>query len=308
MPYKHKIAVIGAGAVGASIAYACVLTKVPANVVMVDVDKRMVEGQVLDLSDVGFLSPVPVSVGTVKEAGQCDIIVITAGAKQRPGEPRSELVERNRTILKSVIDGMQPIRKDAIMILVANPVDVLTYLAQQLSGLPRKQVFGSGTFLDSMRLRGYLADKLQVQQNALHCYVLGEHGDRQFVGWSTANIGCTPLLSHPLMKDVDLATIERQVMRKAYEIIDRKGATCFGIGGCVASLCNSVLNDRRDVRPVSCWDEKHQVCLSTPASVGIDGIEEVLEMPLNEREQKAMDVAVKAIKDACQRYSNEETA
>jgi L-lactate dehydrogenase len=303
MPYKHKIAIVGAGAVGASIAYACILTKVPAEVIMIDIDQHTLEGQVLDLSDVGFLSPVPISAGTIQDAGQCDIIVITAGAKQRPNEPRSALIERNYLILKDVLGGMQPIRQDAILILVSNPVDVLTYIAQQLSGLPRNRVFGSGTFLDSMRLRGELARRLQIHENALHCYVLGEHGDHQFVGWSTANIGCTPLMEHPAMKDVDLAKIEHDVMRKAYEIIERKGATCYGIGGCVASLCDTVLNNRRYVRPVSCWDEKYQVCLSTPAVIGINGIEEVMYMPLNEKEQAAMDAAVADIKEACMTYA-----
>ncbi|KAI9597968.1 lactate dehydrogenase/glycoside hydrolase [Syncephalis fuscata] len=287
MPSKPKIAIVGAGAVGACCAYACMLRRLPAEVIMVDV---------LDLSDANFLTPVPVSAATNKEAGQCDIIIITAGAKQQPDEPRSALVERNYKILKSIIEEMQPIRKDAIMMLVSNPVDVLASIAQKLSGLPRSQVLGSGTFLDSMRF-------LNVNENAIHCYVMGEHGDLQFVNWSSASIGCIPLLEHPAMKDVDLADIEKKVMRKAYEIIERKGATSFGIGACVASLCGSILNDRHDVRPVSCWSEEHQCYISRPAILGIHGISYVIDLKLNEDEKKRMNTAIKTIKAACDKYN-----
>ncbi|RKP25874.1 lactate dehydrogenase B [Syncephalis pseudoplumigaleata] len=309
MPNRAKIAIIGAGAVGAACAYACMLRRVPAELIMVDVVESTLEGQVLDLSDANFLTPMQVSKGTNKEAGQCNVIIITAGVKQRDAnEPRSELImthdmqliERNYKVLKSIIDGMQPIRKDAILMLVSNPVDVLAFLAHKISGLPHSQVIGSGTFLDSMRLRGILAHQLGMSENALHCYVMGEHGDRQFVGWSSASVGCVRLCDHPAMRGVDLDAIEQQVMRKAYDIIERKGATCFGIGACVASLCDTILNDLRDVRPISCWSEEHQCYVSRPAVVGLDGVHAILDLVLNEKEQERLNKAVQSIQASCQ--------
>src|ERR1700730_3110622 len=153
MGVSSKVAVIGAGSVGATIAYALLMRKVASEILLVDIVPEVINGQVLDLSDSAFLSSTVIRGGTYQEAGQCDVIVITAGAKQNPGESRTELIGRNYNILKSVIGSMQPFNKDAILMLVANPVDVLTSIAQKLSGLPKKQVFGSGTFLDSGRLR-----------------------------------------------------------------------------------------------------------------------------------------------------------
>jgi L-lactate dehydrogenase len=209
------------------------------------------------------------------------------------------LIARNYQILNSIIGDMKPIREDAIMLIVSNPVDVLAFIAHKISGLPHSQVLGSGTFLDSMRLRGILADKLGVNENTLHCYVLGEHGDRQFVGWSSASVGCVPLLKHPALANINTSDIEHNVMCKGYDIIERKGATCFGIGACVASLCGSILNDRRDVRPISCWSKEHNCYTSRPAVIGINGVNSLLDLVLNEEEKKRMDQAVHNIQMAC---------
>jgi L-lactate dehydrogenase len=159
---SHRIAIIGAGSVGSAIAYALLLHPV-AGTVLVDLDKKLRRAQVQDLNDAAFYSSVRVKEATTREAGQADIIVISAGAKQRDGETRLDLVGRNLHILKSVLDGMQPIRKDAVLLLVANPVDVLTYFAQKYSGLPQTRVLGTGTFLDTVRLRGVVAEKLGVR-------------------------------------------------------------------------------------------------------------------------------------------------
>ena len=159
----HKIAIIGAGSVGSTIAYSLLLRRIAGDIILVDIDTRVRHAQALDLSDGAFLSDTTIREGDHKEAGQSDIIIVSAGAKQRDGETRVDLIDRNYSILKSVIEGMKPIRQDAILLLVANPVDVLTYFAQKLSGLPRKQVLGSGTFLDSMRLRVSLAEVVKVR-------------------------------------------------------------------------------------------------------------------------------------------------
>jgi L-lactate dehydrogenase len=157
-----KIAIIGAGSVGAAIAHSLLLRRIVADIILVDIDEDRCKAQVLDLSDASYLTHVRVKQGAYIDASHADIIIITAGAKQNPGETRMDLIERNKTILQSVLGSMMPLRKDAILLLVANPVDALTHFAQQLSGLPRNQVLGSGTLLDSLRLRGKLAEKLQV--------------------------------------------------------------------------------------------------------------------------------------------------
>jgi L-lactate dehydrogenase len=167
LPSSSKIAIIGAGSVGGAIANSLLLGKVVAEVILVDIDPAICHAQVQDLSDAEFLSNVRIKQGHHRDAGQCDIIIVSSGAKQRPGDTRLDLIGRNVKMLEQVLDAMQPIRADAILVLVGNPVDVLTRFAQQLSGLPKGQVFGSGTFLDSVRLRGTLAQRLKVRGDLL---------------------------------------------------------------------------------------------------------------------------------------------
>jgi hypothetical protein len=192
-----RVAIIGAGSVGSTCAYALLLRRVVSEILLVDIDTNLLNAQVQDLNDAAFLSNTRIGASTFPEAGQCDLIVVTAGAKQHEGESRRDLIERNYSILGNVIQDMSPIRGDAVLLLVSNPVDVLTDYAQKISGLPKTQVFGSGTFLDSVRLRSALAEqtqvctthqtyfssyhKFQVAYTAVHAYVLGEHGDSQMV-------------------------------------------------------------------------------------------------------------------------------
>lgn len=195
LPPSNTVAVIGAGSVGSAIAQSLILRRVVAELVIVDVDEALCRGQVLDLSDAASLMNIRVRQGCHSDAGKSDIIIISSGAKQRPGETRLSLIDRNLHILRSVLEAMKPIRSDAILLLVANPVDVLTYFAQQLSGLPRSQVLGSGTLLDSVRLRGILGPKLQVAETAINAYVVGEHGDSQCVGWPCSAKGLLLMMS-----------------------------------------------------------------------------------------------------------------
>ncbi|KAJ1977342.1 hypothetical protein H4R35_002338 [Dimargaris xerosporica] len=297
-----KLAIIGAGSVGSTIAYACILRRLPVQILLNDIDQKRVEGEVLDLSDATFLSNTTVAAAQAQEVGQCDIIVITAGAKQRPGESRAALIERNYQIMKSVLEGIKPIRSDAKLLVVANPVEILCHLAQKLSGLPQSQVFGSGTVLDSARLSGELADTLHVNETSIHCYVLGEHGDNQFVAWSAGRVGGTPLLDFDEMKTINLAQKSKAVARKAYEIIDRKGATYYGIGACVSLLVDTVVCNTLRVLPISCYDPKFGTYVSTPAILGAQGVLRQVNQPLNHEESQAMDKAVASIKAITQKY------
>ncbi|OZJ06751.1 hypothetical protein BZG36_00428 [Bifiguratus adelaidae] len=301
MVQRSRVAIIGAGSVGATIAYACLLRKVCSEILLVDIAPEIVNGQVLDLADAAFLSSTVVRGATFEETGQCDIIVITAGAKQNQGESRTQLIKRNHKILNSVISSTKPLNKHAIILLVANPVDILTHIAQKLSGLPRNQVFGSGTYLDSGRLRLFLSQLLGVSETAIHAYTLGEHGDSQFVAWSSARVGGKPLMDFPEVKNLDHEKVEYDVAHKAYEIIKLKGATYFGIGACVASLCQTILLNQRHVRPLSVYVERLGVTLSMPAVLGTKGVEEILEVPLNEKEKKLMK-SVHSMKQIIDKY------
>ncbi|KAI8379411.1 lactate dehydrogenase B [Radiomyces spectabilis] len=297
-----KVAVIGAGAVGASISYALMLKDIASEILVVDVVPNIVQGQVLDLSDAACVSSTRVRVATSQEAGQADIIVVTAGAGQRDGESRVQLVDRNYKILQSVIGGMQPIRKDAIMLLVANPVDVLTRIAQKLSGLPQNQVFGSGTYLDSTRLRTMLADTLHVNPSSVHAYVLGEHGDSQFIAWNAASVAGKPLLSFPEIQKLDKEEVRRKIAGKAYEIIKLKGATYYGIGACVADLCESIILNKNQVRPLSVFVDRLGAVLSMPTKFGGNGVEEIYEIPLTKEEEEQLQASAEAMKAIVSKY------
>ncbi|KAK9721363.1 hypothetical protein K7432_003471 [Basidiobolus ranarum] len=291
-----KISIIGTGVVGASSAYALMLRHVAPMVMLCDADPGYAHGQVMDMIDGQFLTSTKVRTATHKECGQADVIVITAGVNQKPGETRLQLIQQNYQIMKEVIEAMSPIRPDAKILVVANPVDILTYFAQKFSNLPHNQVFGSGTFLDSLRLRNILASHLGFNPTAIHSYVLGEHGDSQFVAWSCANVGNIPLLSFPEVRRLDLKKIERQAARKAYDIINLKGSTYYGIGACVSSLCESIVNDSGRIQPVSCWSVRHGLYLSLPAAIGRNGVEWIADIPLNEEEQSSMVQTAKAMR------------
>jgi L-lactate dehydrogenase len=296
MVKSSSIAIIGAGSVGAAIAYALMLRKVSAEVLLVDIDEKRCEGEALDLSDGQIVSTTKVKKGTYAEAGQCDIIVISAGAKQREGESRVQLIDRNYKILNSVFNSMKPLSPNAVILLVANPVDVLAYFAQKISGLPRHQVFGSGTFLDSARLRGQIAEKLNVSEAAVHAYILGEHGDSQFAAFSSARVAGMPLLSFPQLNQKDLDDMAEYTKNKAYKIIEGKGATYFGIGAVVSSICESVLRNERHIRPVSCYQESLGCYLSMPCVLGSKGIEQILPIPLDEKEKKQLAESAASLK------------
>ncbi|KAJ2353724.1 hypothetical protein IWW50_000733 [Coemansia erecta] len=297
---KQRVSVIGGGGmVGAATAFALIAKGVPAEVLVVDVAEKAALGQALDISDASFMVPGMCRKGTFTEAGQSDVIVVTAGARQQPGEPRSNLIDRNYKIIKSIMDNLQPIKPSAKILMVSNPVDVLTAIAQRTSGLPRNQVIGSGTYLDSGRLRNTLSEITGVSATSIHAYMLGEHGDNQFTGWSSARIGGRPLLEHPAMKDVNLDDISKEIQQKAYAIIDAKGSTYFGVGMCAATIAEALLNNTSQVFPVVNYVESLGCYLSWPAAIGYDGVEQSFDVKLDAEEEQKLKKATDAIKRAC---------
>ncbi|KAF2644177.1 l-lactate dehydrogenase-like protein [Massarina eburnea CBS 473.64] len=287
---KTSIAIIGAGDVGSTLAYTLLHDSICTEVIMVDPKKELLEGQVRDLGDAtyGGRSGTRVRAGTHRDASHSDIIVITAGAKQKEGETRLDLLTRNLAILKSIFEPMKPINSTSIVLLVANPVDILTYFAREMSGLPESQVLGTGTSLDSARLRGELSRRAEVAASSIDAYVLGEHGDGQFIAWSSASIGTTPLhltLPPNTLTPATKAEIASHTRGAAGAIIAAKGCTSFGIGSVAASICKYIIFDSHTVRPLSFFQPELGCCLSMPAVIGRKGIVRAMRIELDEEER-----------------------
>ncbi|KAJ9125705.1 hypothetical protein QFC24_002489 [Naganishia onofrii] len=245
----HTIAIIGAGSVGSTIAHTLLLRRVVGDLILVDIDDKLCRAQVDDLSDGTFLANVRIRQGTLADARRAEITIITAGAKQRPGDTRLDLIDRNFKVLKSVLDGMKPFREDAVLLLVANPVDVLTAMAQRISGLPKNQVLGSGTLLDSVRLTRVLAHKLKIADRSVQATVIGEHGDSQCVAWSATTVAGQHLSNVLLLSPEERFEIAELTRNKAGAIIAAKGFTSFGVAAATTTLCESIIFDQRQVLP-----------------------------------------------------------
>ncbi|OAP58026.1 L-lactate dehydrogenase [Fonsecaea erecta] len=313
-----RIAIVGAGEVGAATAFALLRGSLYSELLLVDVKPEKRDGQVRDLSDACGAedSTTRVRAGTLREAGECDVVVITAGSKRtrvdllcppgNPGETSIQLVQRNTAILQRIIDSMRPLRPDLVLLVVSHPVDVLTTLAQQLSGLPKSQVIGSGTFVDTVRLRRMLADRFEIAPSSINAYVLGEHGDSQFVAWSHASIDGVPITEAETVaaqgSSFDRAALADECKREGQRIVETKGAIAFGIASVVASLCASILFDRRDVRPVSHFqpDPELGCCVSTPVVLGKGGVVKTLPLPLSADEKAKLAQSAKVVRDAAQ--------
>ncbi|MCR8671595.1 L-lactate dehydrogenase [Agrococcus sp. HG114] len=301
-----KLSVIGAGGVGVAIAYAALIRGSADVVALHDIDAPKVEAEVLDLAHgTQFLVAKRVEGGADPRVVEgSDVVVITAGAKQRPGEPRLALAARNAEILKAVLPGVREHAPDAIVMLVTNPCDVLTVLAQREGGLDPSRVLASGTVLDSSRLRWLLSELVHVDARSVHALMIGEHGDSEFPLWSRARIG--PLLVREWMEEgrarfsaADLDRIADDVVHAAYRIIEGKGATSSAIGVSSARIVEAILRDERAVLPVSSvLDGQHGIsglALSLPTIVGRGGIERVLEVPMADDELARLHASAEAI-------------
>ena len=298
-----RIAVVGAGSVGAAVCYALQLRQIASELLVYDANPERAKGEVDDLSDGAFITNSKVRVGTAEEAGQCDIIVITAGAKQREGESRVELIGRNLKILKSVFRSISPVKETSKIVVIANPCDVLTYFAQKLSGLPKSQVFGSGTFLDTARLREFIAEESGVAQTAVHVYALGEHGDSQFVAWSSATIAGVKLIDMPEFADPKKRqALADKTRDRAYDIISNKGATYFGVAAVTSSICQCIILNQKHIRPLSTYSDHYDVCISQLAVLGQDGIHRVLPLTLDKHESEQMQASATRLKNIIKDY------
>lgn len=291
--------IVGTGNVGASIGFSLVSQRTSVNeLILTDINTDDAEGEAMDLKDTLAVSPsyLKIRSGTYQDAKDCDIIIITAGAPQKPGESRMDLLHKNAEIFKDMVGQIMASGFSGIFIVVSNPVDVLTYLTWHYSGLPHEQVIGSGTVLDSARLRFCLAEKLGVHPKSVHAFQVGEHGDSEFALWSTANVAGTPLTE--LLKPAELDKIEDLTRHEAYEIIKRKGATYYGIGACVTRIVNCILDDERRVLPVSSYDEFTDTYNGFPAVIGRQGVVRRMSINLTEEEGIKFQKSANVIKSA----------
>lgn len=290
----RRVAVVGTGQVGMAIAYAMMIENTVDELLLVDVVPEKAEGEAMDLNHaMPFASPMNIRHGSLDDCLDLDLIIITAGAKRRPGDTRLDLLHRNAGIFKDMIPALVRHSPDAILLIVSNPVDVMTYIAWKLSGFAKHQVLGSGTILDTARLKSMVGERLHIDPRNVHAYVIGEHGDSEVAVWSQASVSGVGLSAFfqengPAV----MAQLAANVRTVAAEVIKRKGATSYAIGLGVARLAQAILRNQRRVMTVSCYVDGlyglEQVCLSLPSVVGCCGVERVLEMELNEPEQEAL--------------------
>ncbi len=294
-----KIGIIGAGAVGATIAYACLLRGVSRQISLFDIGKEKVHAETLDLNHgMQFVPPAQVTGSDdVNVLAGSDVIVMTAGAKQKPGQTRLEIAGVNTEILRKIIPDILRVAPDAILLLVTNPVDVMTYVAQKLSGLPPARVFGSGTVLDSSRFRFLIGQQCSVAVQNVHSYIVGEHGDSEIPLWSSSSIGAVPLNQwhvpgHGSLAADDRNTIFKDVQEAAAQVIQGKGATNYAVGLAVCNILECILHNENRVLPVSSLLQNYRgisdVCLSVPCLVNRNGVEDTLPVPMNVDEEAGL--------------------
>lgn len=308
---SRKAAIVGCGFVGSASAFALMESGLFSEIVLIDTDKNKAEGEALDISHgLPFAKPMQIYAGDYGDISDAAIIIVTAGAGQKPGETRLDLVKKNVGIFKSIIPEIVKYNKDGILLVVANPVDVLTYAAYKLSGFDTNRVFGSGTVLDTARLKYLLGDHLGVDPRSIHAFIIGEHGDSEIAAWSSANVSGIPLNSFCEMRghynhNKAMHEIADGVKNSAYEIIEKKGATYYGIAMSVKRICEAIVRDEKSVLPVSSIQKGNYgidgVALSMPAIVGKHGVEAAVPIELNKKEQedllKSADTLKKVIAD-----------
>lgn len=296
---KNKIMIVGTGNVGASIAFALINQRTVVNeIVLTDIIAKDAEGEAMDLRDALSVSPsyVKISNGTYSDAKDCDVVVITAGAAQKPGESRMDLLKKNVNILQGMIEQIMSSGFDGIFLVVTNPMDVLTYFTMKFSGLPYERVIGSGTVLDSARLKSRIANYLNVNPKSVHAYQIGEHGDSELTLWSLADVGGQKV-KDMLPEDVRRG-ISEFVKNEAYDIINKKGATYYGIATCVVQILNCILNDEMRVLSVSSYDEFSNTSFGFPSVVGRSGIIRRLDIKLSEGEGVQLQKSINSLKSA----------
>jgi len=303
---KPKISIIGAGNVGIRYAYSLMIAGFARSIVIVDIDEKRAQGEALDLaSGLPYVSPVEIVAGDYARIEHSDVVVVTAGKKQQPGQTRLDLVKDNVEIFKSIIPQTMRYAQEAVLVIATNPVDVLSYAAYRISGKPWQEVIGSGTVLDTARLRLLLSKHCDIDSRNIHAYILGEHGDSEFPVWSSALLGGTFLEDYcPSCKKCNprdtLDAIFQEVKNFAYQVIERKGETSYGIGLALTRITEAIVKDENSILPVSCLAQNYynaqEVYMGLPAVVCRKGVREILQLQLNNEEMQQLAFSAQTLK------------
>mgnify|MGYP000746728983 FL=1 len=306
MESKRKVVLVGAGFVGMSMAYSLLNQGGVEELVLIDVNKDKTIGEEMDLSDGLPYAPhkMKIKAGDYSECKDANIVVITAGLAQKPGQTRLELAVVNAKIMKEITQNVMANGFSGVFIIASNPVDLMSYVVAEVSGMPKSKVIGSGTVLDTARLRYLIAEYLQVSSKNVHAYILGEHGDSSFVPWEHCYVGCKKMID--IMKDnnhpmEDLKKIHDGVWQAAYKIIEKKKATYYGIGMALNRLVHAVLNDENAILTVSTYQNNEYgqegMYIGVPAIINKDGVKEILELKLNDEDQAKFNYSCEIMKE-----------
>ena len=303
----RKAVMVGCGFVGSASVFSLMQSGLFSEIVMIDTDKEKAKGEAMDISHgIPFAKHMKIYAGDYSDVKDAGMVIITAGANQKPNETRLDLVQKNVAIFKQIIPAIMQQGFDGIILVVANPVDVLTYVAQKLSGLPANRVIGSGTVLDTARLKHALGEHLEVDSRSVHAFIIGEHGDSEIAAWSSANVSGIPINDFCEMRghyqhEKSTQEIAEAVKNSAYNIIQRKHATYYGVAMAVKRICEVIVRDEKSILPVSALMEGEHgiedVVLSMPCVVGKDGIETKVPFKLNEEEEQKLLYSANVLKE-----------
>ena len=302
----RKVAIVGLGFVGSASAFALMQSGLFSEMVLVNRDMNKAEGEALDISHgLPFAKPMKIYAGTYDDIVDAAVIVVTSGAGQKPGETRLDLMKKNVEVFRSIIPEIAKRNCEGILLVVANPVDILTYVAAKLSGFPENRVFGSGTVLDTARLKYLLGEHLNVDSRSVHAFIIGEHGDSEIAAWSSANVSGVPLHKFCEMRghfehEKAMHEIAEGVKNSAYEIIEKKKATYYGIAMSVRRICEAIVRDEKSILPISSIQHGQygieDVALSMPAIVGKNGVETLVPIELSDTEQTELRKSAETLK------------
>lgn len=303
----QKCAIIGAGGVGSTTAFTLVQSGLFNEIVIIDVNKNKAEGEALDIAHgIQFTNPVNIYSGDYKDLADAYLVIVTAGANQMPGETRIDLINKNASIFKKIIPSITEYNKDCILLIVSNPVDILTMLALELSGFPKERVLGSGTVLDTSRLRYLLSKKLEVDSKNIHAFIIGEHGDSELAVWSNADIAGIHIEDYCKnisdSCDINLEEILNEVRGSAYNIIEKKGSTFYGVAMAVKRIAQAIIRDEYSILPVSHFLNGEygikNVCLGIPSLICREGVKKIIPINLNEKEKTYLTESANTLKEA----------
>ncbi|MGC3787974.1 L-lactate dehydrogenase [Priestia aryabhattai] len=304
-PKTRKVAVIGTGFVGSSYAFSMVNQGIANELVLIDMNKEKAEGEARDINHgMPFATPMKIWAGDYKDCADADLVVITAGANQAPGETRLDLVEKNVKIFECIVKDIMSSGFDGIILVATNPVDILAHVTQKVSGLPNERVIGSGTILDTARFRYLLSDYFEVDSRNVHAYIMGEHGDTEFPVWSHAQIGGVKLEhfinTAAIEKEPDMQHLFEQTRDAAYHIINRKGATYYGIAMGLVRITKAILDDENSILTVSALLEGQygisDVYIGVPAIINKNGVRQIIELNLTPHEQQQLEHSASILK------------